>query len=107
MESTHSVDLLSEEVSKLDLVEYIKKNLQAPFEILCVGDMGKWPGNDYELLSHPYSLSVDMVSTDTESCWNLLPTTKHGESATCEYMCKFNIAGHYFKAEKLFERFPY
>ena len=103
VESTHSVDLLSEEVSKLDLVEYIKKNLPTQFEILCIGDMGKRPGNDHELLSHPYSLSVDAVSADTDSCWNLIFSEKYGESATCEYVCHFNIAEHYFTVKKLFE----
>lgn len=105
VESTHSVDLLSHNVSKLDLVNNIKKNLPNQYEILCIGDKGKFPGNDFELLSSIYSLSVDLVSTDVKSCWNLILTQKHGESATYEYMNKFNITRQYFMVEKLLERF--
>jgi hypothetical protein len=40
---------------------------------LCIGDSGAWPGNDFELLSAPLSLSVDRVSVEPDRCWNLLP----------------------------------
>ena len=96
VESSHSVDLLVKEVSKLNLVEYIKKKISDPYEILCIGDKGKEPGNDFELLSYSYSLSVDMVSSNVETCWNLTSSQKFGESATYEYMNKFNIVNYYF-----------
>lgn len=96
VESTHSVDLLVTEVSKLKLVEHIKNKISDSYEILCVGDKGKEPGNDFELLSSSYSLSVDMVSSDVKTCWNLTSSQKFGESATCEYINKFNIVNHYF-----------
>jgi hypothetical protein len=41
--------------------------------VLTVGDRGAPPGNDFDLLTHPFSLSVDAVSTALDSCWNLLP----------------------------------
>ena len=96
VESSHSLDLLSNDVSKLVLVEQIKKNLSDPYEILCIGDKGKEPGNDFELLSYPYSLSVDTVSNDVKTCWNLITLHKFGESATYEYITKFSITNQYF-----------
>ena len=98
VESTHSVDLLSREVSKINLVKHIEKKLSKPYKILCIGDKGKKPGNDFELLSSTYSLSVDMVSNDVETCWNLISSNKLGESATYEYMNKFKITNNYFMA---------
>lgn len=96
VESSHSVDLLSKDVSKLTLVEQIKKNLSDSYEVLCIGDKGKEPGNDFELLSSSYSLSVDMLSRDIKTCWNLISSQKSGEAATCEYMNKFDITKQYF-----------
>jgi len=86
VESTHSIDLLSNDVSKTDLIKYIKKNISEQLEILCIGDRGKWPGNDFELLSYPYSLSVNEVSANSHSCWNLLIYEKNAEYNVKTYL---------------------
>jgi len=54
--------------------------------VLCVGDRGRWPGNDYALLSGPHSLSVDEVSPDPGSCWNLAIPGCRGAAAAIAYL---------------------
>lgn len=86
--SSHSVDVLAPGVSKLALVRCLQQNLTAPrgVAVLCIGDRGRWPGNDSELLQHECALSVDEVSPDPHSCWNLAPPGCRGIKATIFYM---------------------
>ncbi|GAB4019502.1 hypothetical protein GCM10028808_57450 [Spirosoma migulaei] len=74
IESSHSMDIISKKQgSKLNIIGYCNKltnELSLPKNCLSIGDKGKWPGNDYQLLSTNYSLSVDEVSHLAESCWN-------------------------------------
>jgi hypothetical protein len=44
------------------------------------------PGNDYEFLQSPYSLSVDEVSAAPDSCWLLSSPGAKGVQATLEYL---------------------
>ena len=76
--SSHSVDVISSETSKLSVVSELKKQLKDGSKILTVGDRGRWPGNDYALLSTDCSLSVDEVSEKIDSCWNLCPAGVKG-----------------------------
>jgi len=89
LESGHSVDALARNVSKVALVKEVE-NIQATRGLvancLCIGDRGKWPGNDFSLLSGPYSLSVDTVSSNLNSCWNLAPLGHRGVQATEDYL---------------------
>ena len=85
VESSHSIDLLSKEVSKLTLVNYIKNQISNKFKILCIGDRGRWPGNDFELLSLPYSLSVDETSKEIDRCWDI-SMDRFGENAVKYYL---------------------
>lgn len=85
--SGHSVDILDEGVSKINLIDRFKELAsKRTGEVLCIGDRGKWPGNDCELLAQPYSLSVDEVSYDPQSCWNLAPAACSGVQATLYYL---------------------
>ena len=84
VESSHSLDIISKEVSKINLLKKLEKKFGTK-KILCIGDRGLWPGNDYELLSTPYSLSVDEVNKEPESCWNISPVGNKGEQATKYY----------------------
>jgi hypothetical protein len=54
--------------------------------VLCIGDRGRWPGNDFALLQEPYSLSVDEVSPDPNTCWNLAPPGHRGIQVTLDYL---------------------
>jgi hypothetical protein len=94
--SSHSMDIVVyHEVSKLRVIDDIAKTL-------CIGDYGGVEGNDYELLTCPASLSVDKVSKNAESCWNIAPSGMKGLDATLYYLsrltvsygvikCKFNL----------------
>lgn len=87
LESSHSIDVLAPGVTKVALVTTISGSgsLRTP-NVLCIGDKGRWPGNDFALLSGRYSLSVDTVSADPSSCWNLAPQGHRGVQATFDYL---------------------
>jgi phosphoglycolate phosphatase-like HAD superfamily hydrolase len=89
VESSHSLDVIARGVSKKNLVavcETTMRRLGRPGNVLCIGDRGEWPGNDYDLLSTPYSLSVDTVSPDPASCWNMSQPGHRGVQATLAYL---------------------
>ena len=95
VESDHSLDVLAPGASKLTVVKACQEaasEASGSSRILCIGDKGKWPGNDYELLSAPYSLSVDTVSPDPGSCWNLAPPGYRGTQATLYYTASLAAA---------------
>ena len=83
--SSHSMDIVVyREVSKLRVIE-------DPEHTLCIGDYGTVEGNDYELLTSKYSLSVDRVSKNAESCWNITPSGMKGLDATLYYMSRIKV----------------
>ena len=83
--SSHSMDIVVyHEVSKLRVIE-------APQTTLCIGDYGSVEGNDYELLTSPASLSVDKVSANAESCWNIAPSGVTGLDATLYYLSHLSV----------------
>jgi len=88
LESSHSIDVLAPNVSKIALLKTMGAELDRTTEThsLCIGDRGKWPGNDFALLSSEYSLSADTVSTDPKTCWNLAPPGHKGVQATIGYL---------------------
>lgn len=95
VESSHSIDILSKTTSKLRLVKYIQNLLLDKYAILCVGDRGIWPGNDFELLSTPFSLSVDETSNDPNTCWNFLPCDINGEFGVLHYFKEVSYVKNY------------
>lgn len=84
VESSHSIDLLAPGVTKRALVTVCETTTGG--ETLCIGDRGEWPGNDHDLLSHTYSLSVDKVSPDPHTCWNTSPAGHRGVQATLGHL---------------------
>lgn len=91
LRSSHSVDVLAPEVSKTAVVEAIKAMICDGSEVLKIGDRGRWPGNDYSLLSEPFSLSVDECNTSANTCWNLGSCGQRGAYVTLEYLRNLNI----------------
>jgi hydroxymethylpyrimidine pyrophosphatase-like HAD family hydrolase len=85
--SSHSIDILAPGVTKRSVIQYINKTSGQGdgAGILKVGDRGCWPGNDFELLREPYSLSVDELSAEPSTCWNLAPRGQRGVQATLNY----------------------
>jgi fructoselysine-6-P-deglycase FrlB-like protein len=86
--SSHSMDVLAPGVSKRGVLDRVAEMLESekPSAVLCIGDRGQWPGNDFSLLDGPYALSVDEVSEDPGSCWNLAPPGHRGVQATLDYL---------------------
>lgn len=91
--SSHSIDILAPGVSKLNVVAKVRELVgEAP--ILTIGDRGRWPGNDYELLREPYSLGVDEVSADPTTCWNLGMPGQRGVAVTTAYLMGLEARGN-------------
>lgn len=92
LESSHSCDIvIKSRASKLNILTHCKEiasRFSCPPEFLCIGDRGQWPGNDFELLTHKFSLSVDEVSPDIYSCWNFAEAGKRNTEATLDYLSK-------------------
>lgn len=84
--SSHSLDVLGCRAGKGSLVSWLRNEIGEGREVLCIGDRGAWPGNDYSLLAEPMSLSVDEVSSLSDACWNLAPRGVFGPDATLLYL---------------------
>jgi HAD superfamily hydrolase (TIGR01484 family) len=99
VQSDHSIDvIIRPEVSKLNVLKLIQNKIDMNgYQVLCFGDKGKFPGNDFELLSHPYSLSVDEVSIDKHSCWNYGTLMGKSTDTMLYYLNKIQIQNEYFK----------
>jgi hydroxymethylpyrimidine pyrophosphatase-like HAD family hydrolase len=91
--SGHSLDILSRGTSKKNLVDRFRQLLKTDLDILCIGDKGRWPGNDFYLLKERSSLSVDECSSATSTCWNLSPPGFRGSKATLFYLNALRING--------------
>ena len=97
--SSHSIDILAPGVSKTNVVSWLGDRLGA-WPLLTIGDSGRWPGNDYELLQEKYSLSVDSVSVDTTTCWNLAIPGQRGVAATLDYLSSIDIVNGFLRFNK-------
>ena len=93
--SSHSMDVVAPGVNKQAVVVRVRELLAGGPEtpVLCVGDRGRWPGNDYSLLGGPHSLSVDEASPDPGSCWNLAAPGRRGAAAAVEYLEALEVSG--------------
>ena len=83
--SSHSIDIVPEGVSKLNVVQQLQK-FTGTRPLLAIGDRGRWPGNDYELLRLPHALGVDEISVDPATCWNLGSPGQRGAGVTLDYL---------------------
>ena len=91
--SSHSMDIVVyHEVSKLKVIEDAAHTL-------CIGDYGTIEGNDYEMLSSRYSLSVDRVSKNADSCWNIAPSGMKGIDATLYYLSRLTVINGIIKCK--------
>lgn len=95
--SSHSADVLAPGVSKRNVVTHVWRLAGASLaEPICIGDRGCWPGNDFELLAGPHSLSVDEVSGAPDRCWNIASPMTRGIEAAKEYLLRLrpHESGH-------------
>lgn len=90
--SSHSVDIVAAGVSKLNVVARVRE-LVGDAPILTIGDRGRWPGNDYELLREPFALGVDELSVDPATCWHLGDQGQRGPAVTLDYLSALRADG--------------
>ena len=90
--SRHSIDVLAPGVGKAHvLAQLIQSYRVLPHELLTVGDQGAWPGNDFALLEHRCSLSVDFSSRRLDRGWKLAPAHKRGVDACQWYLDRVTV----------------
>ena len=98
VESAHSVDILGELASKLRVVDSVVE--RTPSEdastVIRLGDQGAWNGNDYDLLATGPSLSVNRVSADLSTCWNISSPGLRSSLAAAEYLRALKKRGRGF-----------
>lgn len=88
--SSHTVDIVAPGVSKINVVRRLRE-AAGDVPILVIGDRGRWPGNDHELLSEPFALGVDEISTDPATCWHLGQPGQRGPAVTFEYLTALEV----------------
>jgi hydroxymethylpyrimidine pyrophosphatase-like HAD family hydrolase len=90
--SSHSIDVIFGQARKTAVVDAVRQYAGAAADapVLRIGDKGRWPGNDAELLDDPFGLSVDEVSPSTEACWGLSPRGVLGVQAMSYYLDRIN-----------------
>ena len=86
LRSSHSMDVLAPGVDKCRVVRYIRDVVGSTSGVLCIGDRGRFPGNDHQLLTAPNALSVDECSPGLKSGWNLAPLGHRGPAACISYL---------------------
>lgn len=100
LESGHSIDvIIKPDVSKVNIIRpciEACKSLGIAEDFLCIGDKGRYPGNDYELLRSRFSLSVDEVSSDPDTCWNISDIGKRGVDSCLGYLNSVKFMKSYF-----------
>lgn len=89
--SSHSIDVVAGGVSKTNVLNKLRGKVGST-PLLAIGDQGRWPGNDFELLRGPYSLSVNECSTDPETCWNLAQPGQRGPIVAVDYISRLKSA---------------
>lgn len=93
--SSHSIDVTLGRAKKTNVVDALRRHANADRDavVLRIGDKGRWPGNDADLLDDPFGLSVDEVSHSTDSCWGISPRGVLGVQATLYYLSRLRWRG--------------
>jgi hydroxymethylpyrimidine pyrophosphatase-like HAD family hydrolase/fructoselysine-6-P-deglycase FrlB-like protein len=92
--SDHSVDVLSSSATKKNVVQFIKERLLKPdiaAHVLCIGDKGTWCGNDFDILSEEYALSVNECPFSISSGWNIASAGHKGVQASLDYLMALKV----------------
>lgn len=85
--SAHSLDLVPATTSKNAVRGDLSALQRMQGRTLAVGDRGGLGGNDFELLAFdPFTLSVDQVSGDPRTCWNLTSDGRRGPDLLSRYL---------------------
>lgn len=95
--SSRSVDIIEAATSKLNVLKNLPGAGSPKSKTLFIGDRPSWPGNDFELLAQPASLSVDEVGCDLETGWNLAPAAISGSAALVHYLGQIRKSSQHFR----------
>ena len=95
--SSRSVDIIEAATSKLNVLKCMPGAGSHQSDTLFIGDRPSWPGNDFELLCQPGSLSVDEVGCDLETGWNLAPAAVTGSAALVHYLGQIRKSSQHFR----------
>jgi len=95
--SSRSVDIIEEATSKLNVLKKMPGAGSAQVNTMFIGDRPSWPGNDFELLAQPGSLSVEDVGCDLETGWNLAPPGVTGTAALVHYLGQIRKSSRHFR----------
>ena len=79
--SGHSFDIVPLHSSKCSVADRVGDELPADVVILRVGDQGSRIGNDHEMLTHPFGISVQEVCGRDDGSWSLFGTELMGPDA--------------------------
>lgn len=99
-ESSHSVDIISRPNCKESVLREVEKrvhDIDLSSATLCIGDIGDWGGNDFDLLHNRLSLSVDRISANLGTCWNLGPPGSRGVTTAVRYFQALKPTSHGFR----------
>ena len=100
LQSGHSVDVLHTRNSKAETPRAIERILGiGNDDVLRIGDLGNWGGNDFDLLNEGLSLSVDRISSKLDTCWNLGPPGSKGITTTMRYLLALHPRGDAFEIQ--------
>ncbi len=95
--SSHTLDIVPMGATKRMMTDHLAQRISPDLKVLAVGDRGDLCGNDFELLSHEYSLSVDCVSANIDTCWNYLPSGVSHQRGTIWYLQRAKTGKGYFQ----------
>ena len=99
-QSGHSVDILHTRNSKAETPHELQRILGiTDNDVLRIGDLGNWGGNDFDLLNEGLSLSVDRVSSKLDTCWNLGSPGSKGITTTMQYLLALQPKGEAFELQ--------
>lgn len=79
--SGHSIDFTPRATSKNDVVRLVEASVPEGAAVVCVGDSGRLGGNDNDMLSQPYGVSVGSVCGKMTGCRSLFGNALQGPEA--------------------------
>ncbi len=96
--SGHSFDIVPITSRKQNVTNEIHKKFKGSGEVLCIGDSGSNKGNDFNLLDHPFGISVDQVCGNADGCWSLFGKMTTGPDALLRILCalKPSLSGKFW-----------
>jgi hydroxymethylpyrimidine pyrophosphatase-like HAD family hydrolase len=94
LKSTHSIDVVESTTTKLSVIKHVSDLVE--YAVLAIGDNGQFGGNDFDLLSHQHSLSVNRASKNGVSGRKHSPNSLIELDATLWHLDRLTLNETYF-----------